>query len=108
MQASPPTTYPTPKASWSSSTASAPTSSPIRRRRSVPPAPGCYRGHHHDDVVATLVTGLPPAPRRDRPHAPPPGVAEVVNVLKWVTPAGAPVEHAYSSVLPFPNLWERL
>ena len=59
--------------------------------------------------MATLVTGLPPARHGVIGHMLHlPGVAEVVNVLKWVTPAGAPVEHAYSSVLPFPNLWERL
>ena len=32
----------------------------------------------------------------------------VVNTLKWVDPAGAPVEHDYAGVLPRRNLWERL
>ena len=31
-----------------------------------------------------------------------------VNVLRWTTPWGDPVEAAYESVLPSPNLWERL
>jgi hypothetical protein len=32
----------------------------------------------------------------------------VVNTLKWVDLAGETVHHNYSSVLPRPNLWERL
>ena len=37
-----------------------------------------------------------------------PDLGRVVNTLKWVDLAGAPVDHDYSSVLPRPNLWERL
>ncbi len=32
----------------------------------------------------------------------------VVNTLKWLTPGGVPVTHDYASLLPRPNLWERL
>ncbi len=32
----------------------------------------------------------------------------VVNVLKWVTPAGAPFDHPTGEFLPGPNTWERL
>jgi hypothetical protein len=32
----------------------------------------------------------------------------VVNTLKWVDMTGQPVAHDYKSVLPGPNLWERL
>jgi hypothetical protein len=32
----------------------------------------------------------------------------VVNTLKWVTLTGEPVDYPYSSLLPTPNLWERL
>jgi hypothetical protein len=32
----------------------------------------------------------------------------VVNVLKWVTPAGAPFDHPTEAFLPGPNTWERL
>jgi hypothetical protein len=35
-------------------------------------------------------------------------VGRVVNTLKWVDLAGKIVPHDYSSVLPRPNLWERL
>lgn len=37
-----------------------------------------------------------------------PGLQTVANVLKFVTPAGRPVELDYSSFIPGPNLWERL
>lgn len=37
-----------------------------------------------------------------------PDKGRVVNTLKWVDLSGAPVDHDYASVLPRPNLWERL
>ena len=59
--------------------------------------------------LATLVTGLAPSGHGIIGHILRlPGVAEAVNVLKWVTPEGRPVPHDYRSVLPTPNLWERL
>lgn len=59
--------------------------------------------------LATLVTGLPPGRHGVIGHLLHlPGVAEVVNLLKWITPAGKPVAHDYASVLPRPNLFERL
>lgn len=59
--------------------------------------------------LSTLVTGLPPARHGVVGHLLHlPEVAEVVNVLKWVTPSGQKVDHDYGSVLPSPNLWERL
>ena len=59
--------------------------------------------------MATIATGHAPAHHGLIGHMLPfPGMEEVVNVLKWVTPSGKPVEYDYSSVLPSPNLWERL
>jgi hypothetical protein len=59
--------------------------------------------------LATLVTGLPPSGHGIIGHILwLPGMAEAVNVLKWVTPQGRPVPHDYRRVLPSPNLWERL
>lgn len=59
--------------------------------------------------LSTLVTGLPPAGHGVIGHLLHlPGVAEMVNLLKWITPAGKPVDHDYASVLPQPNLFERL
>ncbi len=37
-----------------------------------------------------------------------PELGQVVNTLKWVTPAGIAVEYDTSGLLPAPNLWERL
>lgn len=37
-----------------------------------------------------------------------PDLGLVVNTLKWVTVSGDPVAYDYSSLLPSPNLWERL
>src|SRR5690606_15288967 len=37
-----------------------------------------------------------------------PDLRQVVNTLKWVTPSGDPVGYDYPSLLPRPNLWERL
>lgn len=59
--------------------------------------------------LATVATALTPGehgvvahlswmPRHDR----------VVNTLKWVDLTGRPVDDDYSSILPGPNLWERL
>ncbi|HEX7099540.1 MAG TPA: alkaline phosphatase family protein [Acidimicrobiia bacterium] len=59
--------------------------------------------------MATLVTGLPPARHGVIGHMLHlPGVADVVNVLKWMTPTGVPVDHPYDAMLPYPNFWERL
>lgn len=59
--------------------------------------------------LATLVTGVPPGRHGIIGHLLYlPGVGEVVNTLKWVTPAGKPVLAAYDAVLPAPNLFERL
>lgn len=59
--------------------------------------------------MATLVTGLPPSAHGLIGHVLHlPGVAEEVNVLKWVTPSGVHVAHDYPSMLPAPNLWERV
>ncbi|HLU53159.1 MAG TPA: alkaline phosphatase family protein [Acidimicrobiia bacterium] len=59
--------------------------------------------------MATIVTGLPPARHGIIGHILHlPGIGDAVNVLKWVTPEGRPIEHPYASVLPSPNLWERL
>lgn len=59
--------------------------------------------------LATLVTGLVPARHGiigHILHLPP--RAELVNTLKWISPDGKPVQFEYQSVLPSPNLWERL
>ncbi|MGA8039314.1 MAG: alkaline phosphatase family protein [Acidimicrobiia bacterium] len=37
-----------------------------------------------------------------------PELETVVNTLKWVDLAGRPVAHDYASMLPQPNVWERL
>lgn len=37
-----------------------------------------------------------------------PGLGTVANVLKFMTPAGRPVQFDHSSFIPGPNLWERL
>jgi hypothetical protein len=59
--------------------------------------------------LATVVTGLPPARHGIIGHLLYlPRVGEVVNTLKWVTPAGRPVLADYASMLPAPNLFERL
>lgn len=59
--------------------------------------------------LATLVTGLVPSAHGVIGHMLKlPEVVDVVNVLKWVTPAGSHVDYDYSGVLPRPNLWERL
>jgi hypothetical protein len=59
--------------------------------------------------LATLVTGRAPAGHGiigHILHLPP--TADLVNTLKWISPGGKPVPFDYPSVLPSPNLWERL
>ena len=59
--------------------------------------------------LATIATGLPPSKHGQVAHLTwMPDVGKVVNSLKWVTTTGEPVPYGYSSVLPSPNLWERL
>lgn len=59
--------------------------------------------------LATLATGLPPARHGQVAHLTwMEEVGRVVNCLKWVDLAGDPVGYDYGSVLPAPNLWERL
>lgn len=59
--------------------------------------------------LATVATGLSPSQHGQIAHlAWMPDVGRVVNTLKWVTPSGDTVPYAYASVLPKPNLWERL
>ncbi|MEE9178927.1 MAG: alkaline phosphatase family protein [Acidimicrobiia bacterium] len=59
--------------------------------------------------LATIATGLPPSRHGQVAHLMwMPDLGKVVNSLKWVTPAGESVPYGYSSVLPSPNLWERL
>lgn len=84
------------------------------------PAAAALAAHHRSTLtsgfptttttaLATLVTGVPPSRHGIIGHLLRlPGVAEVVNTLKWVTPAGRPVLADYASVLPRPNLFERL
>lgn len=59
--------------------------------------------------LATVATGLPPAGHGQVGHLTWfPDLALVVNTLKWVTPGGDHVPYEYSTLLPAPNLWERL
>lgn len=59
--------------------------------------------------LATVVTGLPPSRHGVVGHLVHlPDLGRVVNMLKWITPEGRPVPYDYPSVLPSPNLWERL
>lgn len=59
--------------------------------------------------LATLVTGLPPRRHGIIGHLLHlPRLGEVVNTLKWITPTGQPVRADYASMLPAPNLFERL
>jgi hypothetical protein len=59
--------------------------------------------------LATVATGLPPARHGQVAHLSwYPDLDLVVNTLKWVTLGGDHVPYEYSSVLPRPNLWERL
>lgn len=59
--------------------------------------------------LATVATGLPPSQHGVVSHLSwMPEHDRVVNTLKWVDLTGAPVAHDYASILPRPNLWERL
>jgi hypothetical protein len=59
--------------------------------------------------LATVATGLPPSRHGQVAHLTWfEELGTVVNTLKWVDLAGNPVEVAYETVLPSPNLWERL
>lgn len=59
--------------------------------------------------MATVATGRVPAGHGVVGHLMwLPEVESVVNVLKFVTPFGRPVELDTSQLLPSPNLWERL
>jgi hypothetical protein len=59
--------------------------------------------------LATVATGLPPSQHGQVAHLTwMPDLGEVVNSLKWMSLSGQPVRYDYSSVLPKPNLWERL
>jgi hypothetical protein len=59
--------------------------------------------------LATLATGLPPSQHGIIAHLSwMDDLSQVVNTLKWVNLAGEHVGYDYTSVLPRPNLWERL
>lgn len=59
--------------------------------------------------LATLATAQPPSRHGQVAHLTWfEDIGEVVNTLKWVTIHGDPVGYDYPSLLPRPNLWERL
>ena len=59
--------------------------------------------------LSTVATGLPPSRHGQVAHLSWfPDLQLVVNTLKWVTITGEHVAYDYDSVLPRPNLWERL
>lgn len=59
--------------------------------------------------LATIASGLPPGQHGLVAHLTwMPEHKRVVNTLKWVDLAGDPVYHDYVTLLPRPNLWERL
>lgn len=59
--------------------------------------------------LATLATGLSPAGHGVLGHLLwLPEVRSIVNTLKWITQWGEHVEYETASLLPAPNLWERL
>ncbi len=59
--------------------------------------------------MATVASGLPPSQHGQVAHLTwMPDVGQVVNCLKWVNLRGEPITYEYASVLPSPNLWERL
>lgn len=59
--------------------------------------------------LATVATAMPPSRHGVVSHLMLlPELDRVVNSLKWVDLAGAPVSHSFADVLPRPNLWERL
>ncbi len=60
-------------------------------------------------ALATVATGLPASRHGLVAHLTwLEEVGRVVNTLKWVDLSGETVSYDYSSVLPHPNLWERL
>lgn len=59
--------------------------------------------------LATVATGLAPSAHGQVAHLTwYPDLETVVNTLKWVTLGGDHVPYDYASLLPRPNLWERL
>lgn len=59
--------------------------------------------------LATVATGLTPSKHGQVAHLTWfQDLGLVVNTLKWVSLTGEPVAYDYASVLPAPNLWERL
>ena len=59
--------------------------------------------------LATVSTGLAPSQHGQVAHLTwYPDLGQVVNTLKWVTITGEHVAYDYPSLLPRPNLWERL
>ena len=59
--------------------------------------------------LATVATGLPPAQHGLLGYQLwLPEVGAVVNTIKWTTLWGDPVEYETETLLPTPNLWERL
>jgi len=59
--------------------------------------------------LATVATGLPPSQHGLLAYQSwLPEVDRVVNTIKWTTLWGEPVEYDTSTLLPSPNLWERL
>lgn len=59
--------------------------------------------------LSTIATGLTPSRHGQVAHLSwYPDVGRVVNTLKWVTLTGDPVPYDYTTLLPRPNLWERL
>lgn len=60
-------------------------------------------------ALSTVATGLEPARHGVVAHLMwVPELGQVVNTLKWVTVPGEAVAYDYGSLLPRPNLWERL
>ncbi len=59
--------------------------------------------------LSTIATALPPSQHGQVAHLSwYPDLGQVVNTLKWVTIGGDPVPYDHVSLLPRPNLWERL
>lgn len=59
--------------------------------------------------LACVATGLPPAQHGLLGYQLwLPEVGEVVSTIKWTTLWGEPVEYPHATLLPAPNLWERL
>lgn len=60
-------------------------------------------------ALATVASGMSPSQHGQVAHlAWYPDLGKVVNTLKWVTVQGEHVPYDYASLLPRPNLWERL